>query len=114
LTWGWTGQRTTAHGPGATTLSRQHPLSDRDLLLLGGQLGRRGVLPAAMRGPGGCGELHAAVEAVAGVDSPVAAGLATGYLIPFAIGGRGCLASESDGAAANYRPGKGDLGDADV
>jgi hypothetical protein len=58
--------------------------------------------------------LHTAVEAVAGVDSPVAAGLATGYLIPFAVGGRGCLASEGDAAATKNRPGKGDLGDADV
>jgi hypothetical protein len=67
-----------------------------------------------MPGPGGCGELHTTVEAVSGVDSPVAAGLATGYLIPFAVGGRGCLASESDAAATKNRPGKGDLGDADV
>jgi hypothetical protein len=58
--------------------------------------------------------LHTAVEAIAGVDSPVAAGLAMGYLIPFAIGGCGRLASESDAAATKYRPGKGDLGDADV
>jgi hypothetical protein len=58
--------------------------------------------------------LHTAVEAVAGADSPVAAGLATGYLIPFAIGGRGCLASEGDAAATKNRPGKGDLGNADV
>ena len=102
------------HGPGATTLARQHALSDRDLLFLGGQLGRRGVLAAAVRGPGACGELDTAVVAVAGVDSPVAAGLATGYLIPFAVGGRGRLAGEGDAAATKHRPGNGDLGDADA
>ena len=103
-----------AHGPGATALGRQHALSDRDLLVPGGQLGRRGVLAAAVRGPGALGELQAALVTVAGVDCPVAAGLAAGYLVPFAVGGRGRLAGEGDAAATQHRPGNGDLGDADV
>ena len=67
-----------------------------------------------MRGPGATAELHTAVVAVAGIDSPVATGLATGYLIPFAIGGSECLAGKSDAAATKNCAGKGDLGDADT
>jgi hypothetical protein len=59
-------------------------------------------------------ELDAAVEAVAGVDSPVAAGLAAGYLIPLGVGGCGRLAGHGDTAAAEHRAGEGDLGDADA
>lgn len=59
-------------------------------------------------------ELHTAVVAVAGVDAPVAAGLAAGYLIPFAVGGRGRLAGHGDGAATKHCAGNGDLGDADT
>ena len=104
----------TTHGPGATTLGRQHLLSDRDLLLPGGQLGRRGVLAAAVRGPGALVELQATLVTVAGVDRPVAARLAAGYLIPFVVGRGGRLAGQSDAAAAKHRPGEGDFGDADA
>ena len=51
-------------------------LGDRDLLALASQVGARRVRRAAVGRPGGLGELQAAVVAVAGVDAPVAAGLA--------------------------------------
>ncbi|SPM34705.1 Mycobacterium rhizamassiliense ORFan, partial [Mycobacterium rhizamassiliense] len=114
LAWGCARQSSTAHGPGTPALGREDSLSDRDLLFLGGQLRRRGVLAAAVRGPRAGVELHAAEIAVAGVDSPVATGFATGYLIPFAVGGRDRLTGQGNAAATKYRPGKGDLGDADV
>ncbi len=101
-------------GRGGHVAGGQHPLGDRDLLLPGGQLGRRRVLAAAVRGPGARAELHTAVVAVAGVDAPVAAGLAAGYLIPFAVGGRGRLAGHGDGAATKHCAGNGNLGDADT
>ena len=65
-----------ADRPGALALGGQHALGDGDLLVLGGQVRGGGVLAAAVRRPGARGELQAAVIAVAGVDGPVAAGLA--------------------------------------
>jgi len=104
----------TAHGPRATTLGRQYLLSHRDLLFPGRKLSRRGVLAATVRGPGTCGELQATLVAVAGVDRPVATGLAAGDLIPFAVGGGGRLAGEGDAPATEHYPGEGDFGDADT
>ena len=74
--------------------------------------GPRGVLATAVAGPGARRELQAALIAVAGVDGPVAAGLAAGYLIPFAVGGCARLPGEGEAAAADDRAGEGDLGDA--
>ena len=58
-------------------------------------------------------ELQSALVAVAGVDGPVAAGLAPGYLVPFAVAGRARLASQCQTAAADDRTGKSELGDSD-
>src|SRR5690606_10341708 len=78
-----------ADGPGAGTLGVQGALGDRDLLGLGGLVRGGRVLAAAEGGPGGAGELEAAVVAVAGVDGPVAAGLALGDLVPDGVVGGG-------------------------
>ena len=86
-----------AHRPGATALSGQHALGDGDLLVLGGHVRGRGVLAAAVAGPGARRELQAALVAVAGVDGPVAAGFAAGDLVPFAVGGRTCVARRGQG-----------------
>src|SRR3712207_7363228 len=60
-----------------TTLFRsEDPFGDGDLLLPRGQVGPRRVGVATEAGPGRRGELQAAVVPVAGVDAPVAAGLA--------------------------------------
>src|SRR5690606_7720625 len=61
----------------------------RDLLGLGGLVRGGRLLAAAEGGPGGAGELEAAVVAVAGVDGPVAAGLALGDLVPDGVVGGG-------------------------
>ncbi len=103
-----------ADRPGATALGRQDALGDRDLLFLGSELGRRSVLAAAVRSPGAGGELQPALVTVAGVDGPVAAGFAAGYLVPFAIGGRGGLGGEGEAAATQHCPGNRELGDVDV
>src|ERR1700747_1048046 len=64
-----------AYRPGANALAGQHPLGHGDLLCLGGQVGRRGVLTAAIAKPCLLGELQPTVETVAGVGAPVSAGL---------------------------------------
>jgi hypothetical protein len=69
-----------ADRPGAGALAVEDLLGDGDLLVAGGEVGARRVGPAAVRLPGGLGELQPAVEPVAGVDVPVAAGLAGGDL----------------------------------
>src|SRR5690348_15274472 len=61
--------------PGTDALAGQHPLGHGDLLCLGGLVGRRGVLAAAIAKPGLLGELQPTVEAVAGAGAPVSAGL---------------------------------------
>src|SRR5699024_6581366 len=71
-----------ADGPGAGPLALEHTLGDGDLLALGGLVGVGGEFLAAEALPGGLVELEAAVVAVAGVDRPVAAGLALGDLVP--------------------------------
>ena len=78
-----------------------------DLLGLAGLVGGGGVLRAAVRGPGGGGELQTAVVAVAGVDGPVAAGLALGDGVPLGGGGGGGAARRhqrgGDGARRRHR-----------
>ncbi|EDY47610.1 hypothetical protein SSCG_00639 [Streptomyces clavuligerus] len=75
--------------PGALALDRQDLLGGEDLLPLGGEVGAGRVVQTAEARPGRLGELEAAVVAVAGVDGPVAAGLALGDLVPGRDGG-GC------------------------
>ena len=75
--------------------------------------GRRRVLAAAVPGPGARRELQPALVAVAGVDGPVAAGLAAGDLVPFAVGGRAGLPGEGEAAATDDSAGEGDLCDVD-
>ena len=108
---GGAGQSGAADRPGATALSREHALSDGDLLFLGGHVRRRGVFAAAVRGPGAGRELQPALISVSGVDGPVAAGLAAGDLVPFAIGGGTGVPGEGEPAAADDRAGEGDFGD---
>ncbi|CAG6399406.1 hypothetical protein SCOCK_90163 [Actinacidiphila cocklensis] len=91
-------------GPGARTLQGEQLLGYRDLLVLGGQVGAGGVLQAAGRFPAGLRELQAAVVAVAGVDRPVATGLALGDGVP---GGHG---SGRGGRGADQRYGDGGTG----
>ena len=85
-----------ADRPGAAALGGEHALGDGDLLFLGGQVRGGRVLAATVRGPGALRELQPAVVAVAGVDGPVAAGLAAGDLVPFAVGGRGSWPGEGE------------------
>src|SRR6185437_1668378 len=59
-----------------------HRGRDRDLLGPRGVVGAVGVLPATVGQPGAVVELQTAVEAVTGVDRPVAARLAVGDGIP--------------------------------
>src|SRR5690606_21275254 len=61
---------------------RVHVVRDLDLLLLGGEVGARGVLAAAVAQPRPDIELQAAVVAVAGVDVPALARLALRDGIP--------------------------------
>src|SRR5699024_9470341 len=71
-----------AGGPGAPALLGLDLLGDVDLLGAAGLIGGGGVLAAA-EGPAGLTrELQAAVVAVAGVDRPVAAGLALRDAVP--------------------------------
>src|SRR3954447_6577953 len=65
-----------AHRPRAGPAGVVDLGGDCDLLLAAGQVGPLGVLTAAVRQPGAVVELQAAVEAVAGVDVPVATGFA--------------------------------------
>src|SRR5690606_20978755 len=89
-----------------------HALGDDDLLLAGGLVGGRGELAAAVCGPGARRELQAAVVTVAGVDGPVAAGLALRDLIPLGVGGGvGGTGAEESGTAAEDSAGERDLGD---
>ena len=67
---------------------REHAFSDGDLLLSGGQMGRGRVLVAAVGTPRLWRELQSALVAIAGIDGPVASGLAAGHLVPFAVAGR--------------------------
>src|SRR5699024_7823292 len=63
-----------------------------------------GILAAAEGLPGGAGELQAAVVAVAGVDRPVAAGLALGQAVPHrAVGDRRCGSTGVAGALGAAR-----------
>src|SRR5699024_2694164 len=90
-------QGTAAVRPGARALRGQDLLGHRDLLALRGLVRARGVLGAAEALPRLLGELQAAVVAVAGVDRPVAAGLAGGDLVPAGRGVRGAAAGEHAG-----------------
>ncbi|EUA92983.1 hypothetical protein I551_0519 [Mycobacterium ulcerans str. Harvey] len=92
-----------AYRPGSAALSGQDALGDRDLLFATGQLRGWRIFAATVGGPGALRELDAAVVAVAGVDRPVAARLATGHLVPFAVGGRGRVAGKGDTTAAEHR-----------
>ncbi|VXA90338.1 conserved hypothetical protein [Curtobacterium sp. 8I-2] len=68
-----------ACGPGTPALRGEDALGDGDLGLAAGG---GGVASATVRLPGAEVELQAAVVAVAGVDGPVAAGLALRELVP--------------------------------
>src|SRR5690606_4873130 len=105
---GAAGERAAAVGPRARALALQDALADRDLLALRGLVGGGGVLGAAVALPGLLRELQAAVVAVAGVDGPVAAGLAGGDLVP-AGGGRGGGGRRGDHAGGDH----GAAGDGD-
>src|SRR5690625_1852937 len=88
-----------AGGPGTPALRSLGLLGDVDLLSTGGLVGGGGILAAAEGLPGGAGELQAAVVAVAGVDRPVAAGLALGQAVPHrAVGDRRCGSTGVAGA----------------
>src|SRR3954454_582738 len=99
------GQTRAADRPGTLALRGEDLLGDGDLLGLSGLVGLRGVLRAAVSGPGGGRELQTAVVAVAGVDGPVAAGLALGDGVPLGGGGGGGVAGR------HQRGGDGDTGD---
>jgi hypothetical protein len=103
-----------ADRPGAAALGGQHPLSDGDLLFAGRLVRGTGELAAAMRGPGALRELQPAVVAVAGVDSPVATGLASGDSVPLLVGSRRRLAGKCDATATDHSTGECDFGDADA
>ena len=68
--------------PGAPAGVVEHTLGDDDLLLAAGLVGERRELLTAVRPPRAVRELHPAGVAVAGVDAPVAAGLAVGHAVP--------------------------------
>ena len=68
-----------ARRPGTPALLRLNLLGNRDLLLPAGLVRHA---RAAVRAPGAEAELQATVEAVAGVDRPVATGLTLGELVP--------------------------------
>src|SRR5699024_2333602 len=70
-----------AGGPGSPALRRLGLLGDVDLLGTGGLVRGGGVLAAPEGLPGGAGELQSAVVPIAGVDRPVAAGLALGQTV---------------------------------
>src|SRR6202008_4147676 len=89
-------------------------LGDGDLLIPSGLVSGRGELAAAMCGPGARRELQAPVVPVAGVDGPVAAGLATRDSIPLLVGSRGRVARKCDATATEHSTGECEFGDADV
>ncbi|MGC0379151.1 hypothetical protein RKD28_006667 [Streptomyces sp. SAI-229] len=103
-----------AHRPGAGPLSVEDLLGDGDLLVLGGQIRARRVPGAAVGLPGRLGELEPAVVPVAGVDVPVAGGLAGGDLVPGLhvgrLGGAGAQQRERHSGAAR---GDGERGPVD-
>src|SRR6478609_2763781 len=76
------GARSGLAAPGLEAGLGVEPVGDRDLLLPGGQVGARGEVGTAVREPRALRELQPAVVAVAGVDVPVAAGLALGDPVP--------------------------------
>src|SRR4051794_25541069 len=78
-----------ADRPGARTAGVVHLGRDGDLLFPRGQVGPLGVGPATVGQPGPVVELQAAVEAVAGVDVPVATGLAGRDGVPVEAVARG-------------------------
>src|SRR5699024_5335416 len=85
-----------ARRPCSGTLTVQHALGDADLL---GARGLRRIAGAAVGAPCARAELQPAVEAVAGVDMPVAAGLALGHTGP--------IVSGSDAGAERERHARG-------
>ena len=95
----------TAQRPRFRALTVQHLLGDGDLLVLGGLVGARGVLRAAVARPGALRELQTTVEAVSVVDGPVARGLALGDLVPGADRGglRIARADEREGDTGTAR-----------
>jgi hypothetical protein len=103
-----------AHRPGAAALGGQNPLGDRYLLAASGLVRGRGELAAAVRGPGALRELQPAVVAVAGVDSPVATGLASGDSVPLLVGSRRRVAGKCDATATDHCTGECEFGDADA
>ena len=111
---GGAGQPSTADRPSAAALAGQHPFGNGDLLIAGGLVRRCGVLAATVSGPRALRELQAAVVAVAGVDGPVAARLAGGDTVPFAVGSRCSVAREGDTASAEHSSSEGQFGNADV
>ncbi len=102
------------HRPGAPTLGRQNSLGNGDLLVSSGELRRWREFATSMGCPGARGELQATLVPVAGVDRPVAAGFAAGYLIPLAVSGGGRIGGQSHAAATKHSAGKSDLGDTDA
>ncbi len=108
---GGSGQRAAAGRPGTLALTRKHALGDGDLLFLGGEIGSGRKLAAAVASPGARRELKSTVVSVAGVDGPVAAGFASGDLIPFTVGGGVRLSGEGEASGADDRAREGDLRD---
>src|SRR5690625_5728205 len=93
-----------AGGPGSPALRGLGLLGDVDLLGTGGLVRGGGVLAAPEGLPGGAGELQSAVVPVAGVDRPVAAGLALGQTVPHgAVGDRRCGSTGVAGALGAAR-----------
>ena len=86
--------------PSASTLGGQDVFGHGNLLLAGCLVSGRGVLSAAIGSPGLRVELQAALVAVAGVDGPVAAGLALCDLVPLGVGGGAGGAGAQEGGAA--------------
>src|SRR6476620_3199024 len=68
--------------PGAPALPCPSHLGDCDLLFPGGQVRSRRVMQSTVPRPRALVELHAPIETVAGVDGPVAAGLAGAHRVP--------------------------------
>src|SRR5690606_28402319 len=100
-----------ARRPSPPTLDVEDLLGDSDLLVLRGQVGPRGVLQATEAGPGVRVELETSVEAVAGVDAPVAAALALRERVPGLLGRRVGGRGEADGGnRGGYAGDGGSLG----
>src|SRR5262245_16846133 len=71
-----------AYRPSTPALQCLSHLGYCDLLFSCGQVGARRITQSTVALPGVLVELHTAVEAVAGVDGPVTAGLARGERVP--------------------------------